>query len=106
MRKKVKGLTLNDDKFDTLITSLKHHIQPIKNIALEGHKDVAMEKDVSEDIGNFLFILRRQSVMRKFDAIDIDTIQNQVIGDQFIRGLKFSKITENWQKKRVSRISH
>ena len=38
IRKLVNGLTTADDKFDTLITSLKNYFKPITNLVLERNR--------------------------------------------------------------------
>ena len=94
LRKVVNGLTLKDDKFETLIDSLNEFLKPIKNVVLERYRFFELKKNNDEDLPSFLVYLRRPASACSFDDETVDTITNQFVRDQFIRGIGERKITE------------
>ena len=95
LRKVVNSLNLPDDKFDSMIIALKKFIRPIKNLVLERHKFLSLKRDVGEDISAFIVRLRHSASMCEFENTDVDSITNQLIRDQFLRGINDAKLTES-----------
>jgi len=95
LRKIVNGLKLENDDFETLITALKKFIQPVKNILLERHKFFESKRESNEDLSTFLVRLRRLASTCAFEDDTVDTIPNQLVRDQFVRGIGNSKLTEH-----------
>ena len=94
LRKLVHRLNLPDKKFQTLIDCVKKYLQPVKNVLLERHK-FNCSREAGEEISQFIVRLRQQAFICDFDKADNDTIVNQMIRDQLIRGINNSKLTEN-----------
>ena len=95
VRKVAQGLDLKDNTFDSLIDGLKKHLKPVKNIILERHILYKMTRNANEDLSTFLVRLRRQASFCNFADTEIDSIDNQMVRDIFIKGLCNAKLTEN-----------
>ena len=94
IRRVVKGLTLADNNFSTLIAAVKKYFQPVRNIILERHKFFQMHREHDEVLSNFLVRLRAQAELCDFH-LTTEPIKNQLIRDQFIRCVNDKKITES-----------
>ena len=94
LRKIINGLTLADDKYETLISGLKHYLQPIVNVLIERHRFFELKRNVDEELSAFLVRLRRSANLCEFNVEKIDTIVNQLVRDHFIRGINNKKLTE------------
>ena len=95
MRRLVNGLTITDDKFESIIIAIKKFLKPVTNIILERHRFFGLQTNESEDIASFLVRLRRQSKLCNFANEEIDSVSNQLVRDQLIKGLNNSKLTEH-----------
>ena len=95
MRRLVNGLTITDDKFESIIIAIKKFLKPVTNIILERHRFFGLQRNESEDIASFLVRLRRQSKLCNFANEEIDSVSNQLVRDQLIKGLNNSKLTEH-----------
>ena len=62
---------------------------------MERHKFLSLKRDVGEDISAFIVRLRHSASMCEFENTDVDSITNQLIRDQFLRGINDAKLTES-----------
>ena len=62
---------------------------------MERHKFYNCSREAGDEILQFIVRLRQQAFICDFDKADNDTIVNQMIRDQLIRGINNSKLTEN-----------
>ena len=97
-RRLVSGLTLCDDSYATLITALEKHVQPVKSITLARHKFFSRVQGPEEDISMYVADLKRLCNDCDFSDTSIDSIENQLIRDQLIKGVTSKKISQTLLK--------
>ena len=95
VRKLVGGLTPIDSKFDSLIGSLKSHLKPAMNTVLCRHKFANCVQQPPESVSDFIVRLKQLAINCNFGDDTIDTVDNQMIRDQLIRGLTEGSIREH-----------
>lgn len=94
LRRVVKGLELRDAQFTTLLEAVRHYFQPLRNVVLERYSFFNMKQEEGEELGAFLVRLRLQGVKCDFNDITKESIPNQLLRDQYIRGMRSQKIIE------------
>ena len=94
IRRIVNGLTLADNKFNTLVDAVKKYFQPVKNVILERHRFFHIQRGHDEDLSAFLVRLKAQAELCEFDDISIQSTRKQMIRDQYLRCVNDKKITE------------
>ena len=95
LRKIVNGLNLVDNKFSTLINAVKKYMKPVTDLVVERHKFFSMRRNDEEDLSAYVVRLRRQGRLCNFEDNTIDSVENQMVRDMFIRGLNNSRLTEH-----------
>jgi len=96
LRKLVNNLPIADkNDFDAIIVSLKKYFKPVTNLILERHRFFSLVREPSEDIATFLVRLRKQAKLCEFETTTVDTVTNQLIRDQLIKGIQSNKLTEH-----------
>ena len=93
LRKIVNGLNLVDKKFSTLINVVKKYMKPVTDLVVERHKFFSMRRNDEEDLSAYVVRLRRQGRLCNFEDNTIDSVENQMVRDMFIRGLNNSRLT-------------
>ena len=95
LRRVVKGLQVDDKKFDSMVTAVRKYFRPVKNVVLERHKFYSIVRREEESLGDFLVRLKSQASSCDFGDSQVDTVFNQMVRDQFIRGVNDTKIAES-----------
>jgi len=93
--KLAEDLKLSTKNFDDFIKGLKDYLRPNLNIILERHKFFNIKRNHDEEMKDYLVRLNRQAELCNFTDVQIDTVPNQLVRDQFIKGINNQKITEN-----------
>ena len=94
LRRVVNRLTLDDEKFDTLLDAVCKYFQPVKSVVIERYKFFGMVREVEEELASFLVRLKTQATVCDFDNTAKETMTNQLIRDQYVRCCNDAKITE------------
>ena len=94
IRRIVNGLTLADKKYTTLREALRSYFCPVKNVVLERHRFFNARQDENESLSAYLVRLKTMSDSCNFTDNTVDTVPNQMIRDQYIRGMSSVKIAE------------
>ena len=96
-RQLVSGLT-HDGTFKGITKAIVNYLKPICNPIIERHVFFTMDQSMDEDLPNFLVRLKQQVKKCDFSDISVDTLDNQLVRDQFIRGIKNKTIRESLLK--------
>ena len=83
---------MDDKKFDSIVTAVRKYFHPVKNVVLERHKFYNIVRKQEESLSDFLVRLKSQSCSCDFGDSQVDTVFNQMVRDQFIRGVIDVKI--------------
>jgi len=97
VRTLVSGLT-HDDTFGGIIAAIRKYLRPFSNVVVERNKFFTLKQESDEEIQHFLVRLKQQVIKCDFSDDSVDTIDNQMIRDQFIKGLAHPKIRESLLK--------
>ncbi len=97
VRTLVSGLT-HDDTFGGIITAIRKYLRPFSNVVVERNKFFTLKQESDEEIQHFLVRLKQQVIKCNFSDDSVDTVDNQMIRDQFIKGLAHPKIRESLLK--------
>lgn len=92
MRNLINGLD-HDNTFVGITTAIKLYLEPVRNPTVERHKFLCMQQG-TESIQEFIVRLKKQAKICDFLDETVDNISNQMIRDQFIRGINSGKIRE------------
>ena len=93
VRNLVKGLT-HDDTFTGITQAIRKYIRPFSNVVVERNKFFSLKQEADEDIQHFLVRLKQQVIKCDFTDSSVDTVDNQMVRDQFIKGLAHPRIRE------------
>ena len=93
VRNLAKGLT-HDDTFKGITEAIRKYIRPFSNVIVERNKFFSLKQESDEDIQHFLVRLKQQVVKCDFADKSVDTVDNQMVRDQFIKGLAHPRIRE------------
>jgi len=89
-----KQLQYDENSLESLVSAIKRYLKPISNLVLERNKFFNMAIEPEEDIPKFVGRLKNQADLCHFADESVDTITNLLIRDQFLRGLKNTRILE------------
>jgi len=95
------GLTYDKTCFDSLIAAIKSYLSPPKNVIVERHRFFNLQQLNTETLASFIVRLKKQSCLCNFNDISIDSVENQLIRDQLIRGTSSSTVKETLLKEPI-----
>ena len=90
----VEGLT-HDDTLAGIVAAIRKYLRPVTNVVVERNTFFSLKQEPTEEVQEFIVRLKRQVVKCDFADDSVDTIDNQMIRDQLIKGIAQSKIREN-----------
>ena len=93
VRNLVKGLT-HDGTYAGITEAIKKYIRPFSNVVVERNKFFSLKQEEGEDLQQFLVRLKQQVNKCDFKDTTVDTVDNQMVRDQFIKGLAHPRIRE------------
>jgi len=98
VRKLASGLTILDSGYQSLVDALRKHVQPVKSVVVARHKFFSRTQGVSEDVASFVAHLKQLCYACDFNDTSIDSVENQLVRDVFVKGLANEKIAESLLK--------
>ena len=91
IRNLVDGLT-HDGSYKNMLEAIRKYLRPITNTVVERHKFFSMSQLSDEELPQFIVRLKQQVLKCDFTNTTVDTIENQMIRDQLIKGMRCDKI--------------
>ena len=93
----VSGLT-HDNSFAGIKKAIHVYLKPIVNVVVERHQFFTMYQSPDESIQEYFVRLRKQVKRCDFNDVSLETLDNQLVRDQFICGTNNVKIRESLLK--------
>ena len=87
--------TFTFDTYDNLILHMGKHLQPIKSMLVARHKFFNRIQNSDEDVPTYISILRDMAADCEFEDCKLESITNQLIRDQLIKGSNSLKVRES-----------
>ena len=84
----------HDGTFKGVIESIRQYLKPITNVTVERHNFFSMTQSETETVQQYMVRLKKQIQMCNFTDTEVDTIENQLLRDQFIRGVSSNHIRQ------------
>ena len=87
----VRSLASNlthDGTLTGLVDAIRKYKCPVTNVVVERNKFFSLVQESDEDLPQFLIRLKRQASKCSFSDATVDSIENQMIRDQMIKGVR------------------
>jgi hypothetical protein len=91
IRNLAKGLSF-DDTYIGVVTAIKKYLRPVSNLVVERNTFFSMCQENEEDLQEYLVRLKKCVTKCNFKDTSVDTLDNQMVRDQFIKGIQNQKI--------------
>ena len=91
----VNSLNFTGKTLDACMEAVKKYIKPVRNLLIERNKFFQMTRENGEELNNYVLRLKQQASVCDFSYNSLDSVPNLLIRDQFLLGLKNTKVLEN-----------